>query len=79
LTKILNHAIFLIPPKKPYPAKERSFSMTAPSASDKKVPKCMAQLDFEIISRSGGKEKAIRTMLIIAGIKKERLARKITN
>lgn len=39
----------------------------------------MAQLDFEIISELGGKEKAIRTMLIIAALKKERLAKKTTN
>lgn len=36
----------------------------------KKMPACMAELDFEILCKLGGKEEAIQTMRILNGIRR---------
>lgn len=58
----------------------REVNMNSPKVpEDKKIPTNLTELDFEILSKLGGKEKAIRVMRIISAIRQERLARKTTN
>jgi len=45
----------------------------------KKVPTCLAELDFEILCKTRGKEVALRTFQIISAIRKEKLAKRTTN
>ncbi len=54
--------------------------MKKPEVTQKnKQPTCLAELDFEILCKTKGREFAIRAMLEIIAIRNESAAKKISN
>ena len=53
--------------------------MKKPKLKQKKQPQCLASLDYEILCKTEGTEFADKVMLTAIGLRKERLARNVTN